>query len=363
MVDQVREQQLYDELVGLCYEHALHATTWQPVLDRLAQACGHQWMFLVMHCEQQPSSTAVNADPCACAGIGQLGLPPGISALCLPANSARPAGGWQVDLIDFATNDQSQAAEQPLGLHNVASIRLEARCLGGLYLTALHQLSEPLPTAHHFALLERITPHLLKAIKLTARINSLKLDLIKRDVLLDHHTAPLWLLSGEGQVLHSNHAARQLCLSGSLLYEHCGHLCSSSQHERLRALIRIAADKEERRRRPGWLRLGAARRHDLLITPVPADAAANRSFKAPLVLLALLDHHWHSPLLAELFQLTPAEQRLGELLALGLTLEDCAKRLNVSINTVRTQLRALFRKTDTTRQAQLISLFTRLNGG
>lgn len=96
---------------------------------------------------------------------------------------------------------------------------------------------------------------------------------------------------------------------------------------------------------------------------MPDDAAVHRSFATPLVLLALLDHHWHSPLLAELFQLTPAEQRLGELLALGHTLEYCACRLEVSINTVRTQLRALFRKTDTTRQAQLISLFTRLNGG
>jgi DNA-binding CsgD family transcriptional regulator len=67
-------------------------------------------------------------------------------------------------------------------------------------------------------------------------------------------------------------------------------------------------------------------------------------------------------LLAELFQLSPAEHRLAELLAQGLPLESCAARLNVSINTVRTQLRALFRKTGTTRQAQLINLFTRLIG-
>jgi len=34
--------------------------------------------------------------------------------------------------------------------------------------------------------------------------------------------------------------------------------------------------------------------------------------------------------------------------------------LSVSINTVRTQLRALFRKTDTSRQADLVSLIGRL---
>ena len=54
------------------------------------------------------------------------------------------------------------------------------------------------------------------------------------------------------------------------------------------------------------------------------------------------------------------EQRLAELLAQGHTPENCAARLSVSINTVRTQLRALFRKTDTSRQADLVSLIGRL---
>jgi DNA-binding CsgD family transcriptional regulator len=79
-----------------------------------------------------------------------------------------------------------------------------------------------------------------------------------------------------------------------------------------------------------------------------------------LTLLALLENQLQSPLLAELFQLSPAEQHLAELLAQGLTPDGCAERLNVSINTVRSQLRALFRKTETERQAELVSLFARV---
>jgi DNA-binding CsgD family transcriptional regulator len=78
------------------------------------------------------------------------------------------------------------------------------------------------------------------------------------------------------------------------------------------------------------------------------------------VLLALLENQPQMGLLAELFQLSPAEQRLAELLAQQLSPEACAERLNVSINTVRSQLRALFRKTDTSRQAELVSLLGHL---
>ena len=56
------------------------------------------------------------------------------------------------------------------------------------------------------------------------------------------------------------------------------------------------------------------------------------------------------------------QQRLANLLVQGLAPEACAERLNVSINTIRTQLRALFRKTETERQAELVTLLARLQG-
>ncbi|MNN86624.1 Bacterial regulatory protein, luxR family [compost metagenome] len=80
------------------------------------------------------------------------------------------------------------------------------------------------------------------------------------------------------------------------------------------------------------------------------------------MLLALLDDQPpRLHLLAELFQLSPAEQRLAELLAQQMPPEACANHLGVSINTVRTHLRALFRKTGTSRQTELLSLIGRLH--
>ena len=47
-------------------------------------------------------------------------------------------------------------------------------------------------------------------------------------------------------------------------------------------------------------------------------------------------------------------------IAAGETVEDCAAKLNVAYETARNQLKAIFAKTNTHRQAELVALLTRL---
>lgn len=64
--------------------------------------------------------------------------------------------------------------------------------------------------------------------------------------------------------------------------------------------------------------------------------------------------------LRESFGLTPAETRLAARLKDGLTLKEAAGELNVSFNTVRNQLRAIFDKVGLSRQSELIRTLTQL---
>ncbi len=64
--------------------------------------------------------------------------------------------------------------------------------------------------------------------------------------------------------------------------------------------------------------------------------------------------------LALLYDVTPAEARVLELIVEGLTPRESAEKLNVSITTVRTHLARLFDKTHTSRQAELVALMGRL---
>jgi DNA-binding CsgD family transcriptional regulator len=61
-----------------------------------------------------------------------------------------------------------------------------------------------------------------------------------------------------------------------------------------------------------------------------------------------------------LFDLTGAEARLSQHLARGLSVEEAAQLLNVKITTARTQLAAIFAKTDTRRQAKLVAILSRV---
>jgi DNA-binding CsgD family transcriptional regulator len=64
--------------------------------------------------------------------------------------------------------------------------------------------------------------------------------------------------------------------------------------------------------------------------------------------------------LAGVFGLTPAEVRLASILATGANLDLAADQLHVSRETVRNQLKAVFAKTATHHQAELVALLSNL---
>jgi DNA-binding CsgD family transcriptional regulator len=60
------------------------------------------------------------------------------------------------------------------------------------------------------------------------------------------------------------------------------------------------------------------------------------------------------------FGLTPAEARLASIMAEGANPEEAAEELHISRDTARNQLRAIFAKTTTHRQSELVALLSRL---
>ena len=64
--------------------------------------------------------------------------------------------------------------------------------------------------------------------------------------------------------------------------------------------------------------------------------------------------------LRALFQLTAAEAKLAQRLACGDTVEEVARKLSIKMTTARTQLAAIFAKTDTRRQAKLVAILSRI---
>lgn len=95
-------------------------------------------------------------------------------------------------------------------------------------------------------------------------------------------------------------------------------------------------------------------------------SGVTRDGLAPCQAVLVLDDHERQalPPLAHVraaFGLSAAEARLTEHLATGASLDDAAERLGIARETARSQLKAVFAKTGTGRQAELVALTSRLS--
>jgi DNA-binding CsgD family transcriptional regulator len=101
-----------------------------------------------------------------------------------------------------------------------------------------------------------------------------------------------------------------------------------------------------------------------MIVPMPPAARWNAVWQRPLAMLVMSEirrgHAVPSRVLHQLFSLTPAESGLANWLLTGRSINEYADERSVSIETARTQLKAILSKTGMRRQAELVAYMARL---
>jgi DNA-binding CsgD family transcriptional regulator len=102
----------------------------------------------------------------------------------------------------------------------------------------------------------------------------------------------------------------------------------------------------------------------VLIRVLPVDAAARNPFLGARALLTLTElRPKPSPdpaIISHVFGLSPAEAKVASLIMMGIAPDQVARRLGVSRETARNQLKSIFAKTETHRQSELVALLSRL---
>jgi DNA-binding CsgD family transcriptional regulator len=98
------------------------------------------------------------------------------------------------------------------------------------------------------------------------------------------------------------------------------------------------------------------------IWPLEGPSHAPRQDVRALLTLNALEPRPGPPaaILAKTFRLTPAEAKLASIVARGASMQCAAEELKISPETARTQLKAVFAKTDTHRQSELVALLLRV---
>lgn len=361
---------LYDELVNLCYESALDNNAWYSLLMLLTRCTGYQQAAL-MFWDQSHQATAHSTS----IKLGDLALDTAYAQYSMidPANSwvaKRPVGIWYHDtqelgLQQIQRNTFYQEYFRPFNINTISVLKIYEAAKAGIYLSLLSQLDTPQPSPEQRRLLQRLTPHLVRAGRIANQLSDLQQQAQQHQSLLDQQRHALWLTDARGQVQYCNEAAQHfLRQPEALLYLEHHQLCCRLQDGMLQTLISQAAGKWGARQ-AGLLLLNPHTRQQVLVIPVQ-EQAHPKVFPAlpprlPAVLILLLTPKPNIALFEHLFRLTPAECRLAELLTLGNSLESSAEQLGVTLHTVRTQVRSLFSKTRTERQSDLVSLLIRLS--
>jgi len=179
---------------------------------------------------------------------------------------------------------------------------------------------------------------------------------------------PALAISAAGLVLDANAAAERLLdRDVSLLNRRLRVTDRQAGAELERLLEQLRVAREGLAPPTAVIVVRRARRLPLLIRVQPVPPAARSPFLGACALLTLHDLDErpadNARLLVQVFGLTNAEARLALLVGVGKTIEHAAERLSISPLTARTQLKAIFAKTETHRQSELVALLSRLPSG
>jgi DNA-binding CsgD family transcriptional regulator len=203
-----------------------------------------------------------------------------------------------------------------------------------------------------------IYPHIHRAFELHWQMRSMReqLDVFHRS--LDSMDFGLSFIDTAGKIRFANDASKKIALSAGLIWANGQFTsqkdASGSTKKALDALIQQAAVGE------GGAAVLDARGTMALCMPVSRPVRTPAGESRAAVMLILVDPAGRTEaaldFVSQAFSLSPAESRLLPLLLKGQTPADIAESLGLKLPTVRSQLSAIFAKTGTARQQELIRL-------
>jgi DNA-binding CsgD family transcriptional regulator len=222
-----------------------------------------------------------------------------------------------------------------------------------------------------------IMPHLSRAIGMQYRLLDTELRLAASLSALDRLNFGVFLIGAEGNVVHRNAAAEAILSEGDALKLNY----SSGRNEVLTAIdphdasvladalsAVLRGDPRKARHFSDAVNVKRAEgrgHYSLQLSPLPLGHHFNvdqRQTAAIVFVMDFVSNSFPDPaLLAKLYRLTPAESRLSIALAGGETLANYSAGQGIAYNTARAQLRAIFDKTGTSRQAELVKLIMSLS--
>jgi DNA-binding CsgD family transcriptional regulator/PAS domain-containing protein len=201
-----------------------------------------------------------------------------------------------------------------------------------------------------------LSPHIKRAVEISGVIGRQRVEAGTLRAALDALATPAFIVEPDGMILFCNQAADAELASQRLLREYSGRLMGMAPKAvKLMSTLASFSDSKGHRGIDAFLTDAAGR--TLHATGAALEQAGQEIGSPILLLLREPEAALTTPIssAASLYQLTTAEiQVLGQILQ-GHALADIADILGLARSTVKTHLEAIYRKTQTKRQSELVS--------
>ncbi len=218
-------------------------------------------------------------------------------------------------------------------------------------------------TRQEMSALDQLLPHLQRAIQMRQRFAEMALDQNFLAGSLDVLAMPTFLFDEFGRAVHFNRSAAGLLENATCLWLDNGYLQTPDRavtfaiHNEIGCAVGIRP--VDIRKAYGVVLLPRAGQMPLMLMVAPLPLSGRTTAQGAALLFAFdpaMRPTMTANLIRGLFGLSEAEASLTIALCSGRTLEEVALERGTSINTIKTQLKSVFLRTGTKRQADLISL-------
>jgi DNA-binding CsgD family transcriptional regulator len=276
----------------------------------------------------------------------------------------------QMPFSAVAESEIFQDLYRPLGLgHGIAATLFSSGQRFGVL--SMHRgLVNGAFSQDGIALFERIAPHVVRAMQMHRQVQRAEQLAQGVALTLDHFSLAVFFVDATGGVRHMNRRAVELLSEpGCPLYVSAGRIAARKDGgtDRLRREIALAVAAAEGKLGPSadllkFLRPDASEYLSAMI--VPLRRPDQLGLVAPPMVAVFVTDTAQAPaldthLIAQQFDLTPAEAQVAATLCSGASLAEAANGRHVSIETARTLLKRALAKTGTHSQGQLVALVTR----
>jgi len=217
-----------------------------------------------------------------------------------------------------------------------------------------------------------IGPHLQRALELSRQLTGLRVQNATMRGALDALAASAFVVGADVRLEYANARAEALLSVGRLVRrDAAGRLrfVHADDHRAVMTCVHLAGSLATTGPRMVPLRGGGEPAYLAFVSPLVTEPhARSRSLLPPkrCAIVFVVDPREtpraRAEQVAAALGITPAEAQLALAMLHDKTLQDYADERRISINTARVQMRSLLDKTDTHRQASLVSLLVKIFG-